>query len=108
VEFTKKGIRKVIGAICKKGEKYAKEEIFSPKRVLTSSIRVLGGELPLVSVKTDRPIPREKIMDVMKVIYKAKRRAPVKAGSILIRNVAGIGVNIIATKEVHKFSQGSL
>lgn len=100
VEFTNKGIERVEGALCKKGEEYAEEEIFFPKRVLTSTLLVLGGEIPLVSVKTDRPIPKEKIMDVMRVLYKERREAPIRAGDVLLRDVAGTGVDIIATKDV--------
>lgn len=104
VEFTKKGLRRVNGAVCKKGKVYAKEEIFSPKRVLTSIVLVSGGEIPVVSVKTDHPIPKEKMMDVMRVLYKERVDAPVKSGEIILRDVAGTGANIIATKDVPRVS----
>lgn len=95
------GVR-VENALCPKGKDYAYSEIFDPRRTITSSIVVEGGELPLVSVRTDRPIPKSKIFDVMREIKKAKLKAPIKAGDILIRNVAGTEANVIATKNVNK------
>ncbi|MCD6363637.1 MAG: DUF1667 domain-containing protein [Synergistetes bacterium] len=92
----------VENAICPKGKEYAKNEIFFPKRTIASSILVEGGELPLVSVKVDRPIPKDKIFDVMKEIKKACVKAPIKVGDILIENVAGTGANIVATKTVER------
>lgn len=93
---------KVENALCPKGKDYAYNEIFDPKRTIASSIVVEGGELPLVSVKIDRPIPKDKIFDVMKEIKEAKLKAPIKAGDILIRNVAQTEANVIATKNVDK------
>ncbi|KUK13795.1 MAG: DUF1667 domain-containing protein [Synergistetes bacterium] len=93
---------KVENALCPKGKEYAHNELFNPKRTIASSILVEEGELPLVSVKIDKPIPKSKIFEVMKEIKKAKVKAPVKIGDILIKNVAGTDANVIATKSVDK------
>lgn len=92
----------VTGNTCPRGADYGKKEVVAPTRTVTSSVRVLGGELPLVSVKTVPEIPKEKIFDVMKEIRAAKVNAPVNIGDVLIPSVAGTDSNIVATKNVKK------
>lgn len=90
----------VSGNTCRRGEDYAKKEVLSPTRIVTSTIPVLGGSLARVSVKTKRDIPKGKIMDVMEEIHKAGAKAPVKIGTVLIENCGGTGVPVIATRQV--------
>lgn len=92
----------VTGNTCPRGAEYGKNEVTAPMRSVTGSVRVEGGELPLVSVKTRSEIPKGKIFDVMREIRAASVPAPVKAGDVIIENAAGTGVNIIATKTVKK------
>ncbi len=90
------------GHQCKKGLPYAEEELFDPKRTLTSTIIVKGGELPLVSVRTTEPIPKDRMFDVMNCISQAEIDAPVKIGDVLVKNVLDLNVDIVATKKVSK------
>jgi CxxC motif-containing protein len=90
------------GEKCKKGIDYAMHEALDPRRMLTTSILVDMGEWPLVSVKSSHPVPKNKVFDVLKEIKKSRVNAPVKSGQILIKNVAGTGLNIVATKMVDK------
>ena len=90
----------VTGNTCPLGEKYGIKEVTHPTRIVTSSIAVEGGDLACVSVKTAEDIPKESIADVMKEIHGAVATAPIHVGDILIADVAGTGVDIIATKEI--------
>lgn len=90
------------GNKCKQGIDYAKSEALDPRRVLTSSILVENGDWPLVSVKTSKPVPKNKIIDVLSEIKKIKVKAPVKPGQFLIKNVANTGIDIVATKTIPK------
>jgi CxxC motif-containing protein len=90
------------GNKCKKGIEYARSEALSPKRMLTSSVLVYNGDWPLVSVKSSKPIPKNKVLEVLEIIKKKKLNAPIKIGEILIENVIGSGINIIATKSIKK------
>lgn len=92
----------VSGNKCKRGEEYAKNEITNPKRIITSTVKVLGGDRPLVSVKTDREVPKSLIFEIMKEINKAEAVAPVEIGDIIIENVLGTGANVVATSKVLK------
>ena len=91
---------KVEGNTCPKGEAYGKKEVTDPTRIVTSTVRVLGGVLPVVSVKTASDIPKEKIMDCARVLKNVKIQAPVAAGDVVLEDVCGTGVSVIATKNV--------
>ena len=84
-------IRQVEGNTCRRGDVYARKEVTNPTRIVTSTVRVTGGELPVVSVKTASDIPKEKIRRVA---------APVSIGDVVAENVAGTGVSIVATRNV--------
>ena len=92
----------VSGNTCNIGDTYAREEVLSPKRTVTSIIKVHGGELPVVSVKTKEAIPKEKISAVMEEIRMVSVDAPVTIGQVLIGNVTGTNVAVVATKEIKK------
>jgi len=93
-------VKGIVGELCKKGPKWAEMELVSPMRTVCSSVLVEGGELPLVSVRTQSPIPLGKIMDLMEEIKALKVKAPVKIGQVLLENPRGIKTKIIATREV--------
>ena len=94
----------VTGAGCPRGEAYFIQEITDPKRTLTSSVLVTGGEIPLCSVRLTEPIPIARIPDVMKEIRKMKVEAPLESGTVLIRDVLGLGSDVIATKTIRRIT----
>ncbi|HEC76258.1 MAG TPA: DUF1667 domain-containing protein [Thermoplasmatales archaeon] len=89
------------GNKCKRGEKYAIDEILHPKRMVTTSVFVKNGEYPLVSVRTSQPVPKEKVMEIVKEMKKISLEAPVKCGDVIVKNVAGTDADIIATRTVN-------
>lgn len=92
----------VSGNTCKRGEEYGKREVTAPVRTVTSTVKVEGGDAPVVPVRTKGDIPKGKIFDCMEEVRRAAIKAPVKLGDPVIQNVAGTGVDMIATKEVGK------
>lgn len=88
----------VTGNTCPHGKEYAEKEVTAPTRVVTSTVKILNADLARVSVKTEKDIPKEKIFECMAEIRRASVTAPVAIGDIVIENVAGTGVNVIATK----------
>ena len=92
-------VASVTGNTCPRGDKYARQECLHPERMVTSSVRVEGGRLPVVPVKTSQPIPKELIFDCMQEINKVVLKAPVKIGDVVIQNVLGCGADILATNE---------
>ena len=87
----------VKGNTCKRGEQYAIDECTNPVRMLTSTVKVNGGKLPVVPVKTAKPIPKGKMFDCIQVINSTVVDAPVKMGDVLIQDICGTGIDIIAT-----------
>ena len=90
----------VSGNTCKRGDVYARKEVTNPTRIVTSSVRVDGGELPVVSVKTREDIPKGKISEVMEALKAVCVQAPVQIGDVVLADVAGTGVDMVATKNV--------
>ena len=88
------------GHSCNRGEEYAREEFISPKRILTTTIQVENGFLPLIPVRSDKPIPKDKLKDSLKEIAKLKIKAPIKMGDILIKNILDLDINIIASRDL--------
>lgn len=91
-------VLEVRGNTCKRGEAYAQNECTNPKRTVTSTVLCEDG--CTVSVKTDEPIPKEKIFECMEVINSTTARLPIKIGDVIIKNVCGS--NIVATKNRSK------
>ena len=92
---------KVSGNTCLRGVKYAVDEVTAPKRMVTSSVPVTGSTMRRVSVKTNNPIPKEKIFEVLKLIKTVKATAPVVIGDVLYRNICD-GVDLISTSSAAK------
>ena len=90
------------GYNCKRGVEYATNEALDPKRMLASSVLVENGEWPLLSVKTSQPVPKEKIYSVLDEIKKIRVKAPIKRGTVILKNVAGTNIDIISTKTIKK------
>ncbi len=89
----------VKGNTCKRGETYAHQECTQPLRMITAVAPVKGSFTP-VSLKTRTPIPKSRIEDCMRAIDKLELSAPIHAGDVLIADVVGTGVDVIATKSV--------
>jgi len=92
----------ITGNTCRRGEDYARQELTSPTRVLTSTVRIEGGLYRRLPVITSANIPENKMMDVMREIDKVHVNAPVPIGCVLVENVCGLGVNIIASRTMEK------
>ncbi len=88
------------GNKCKKGINYAIEELTNPTRNIASTVCIEGAHLTRLPVKTSEPIPKGKIFECMNEINKIKLTAPVKMGDIIIENVRGTEVNILATRSL--------
>ena len=87
----------ITGYNCKRGEEYAATEFAHPVRILTTTIKTDSERSPLVPVRSEKAIPKEKMMECMEVIRKAQAKTPVKLYDVLVEDICGIGINIVAT-----------
>ena len=100
VEGEGENIISVTGNICKRGEVYASAEFCHPVRILTTTIKTDSETTPLVPVRSEKPLPKEKVMDCMEVIRKQVAKTPVEVYDVLVENICDTGINIVATGSV--------
>ncbi len=91
---------KITGYTCRKGEEYAREEFIAPKRIITATMRVEDGFLPIIPVRTDKPVPKELIFELIKELSCVTVKAPIKAEDVLIENIRNLGANVIASRDM--------
>lgn len=92
----------VTGNSCEKGAAYGKKELTNPTRVVTSTVRVEGGEKRRVSVKTNRDIPKGKMLEAVALLNTVCLTAPVHIGDVVLEDILGTGVDFVATGTVLK------
>lgn len=90
----------VTGNACPRGEKYALAEITNPTRMLTTTVRIYNAIHPRLPVKTSSPIPKGKMFEVMELIDGIRVAAPVAIGDVIVHDVLGTGVDIIACADM--------
>lgn len=109
MEVVKDGTSKdgyeVSGNQCLRGKVYGIKEMRNPTRVLTSTVKITEGKLPRLPVTTKGAIPKELIMEAMKVINQVEVKAPVKVGKVIIKNLLDTGVDVVATRSMDKDSR---
>jgi CxxC motif-containing protein len=93
-------IVEVVGGECKLGVEYAKKEFTNPERILTTTVRVEGGVLPVLPVRTEKPIPKKLIKDCLRKLAEVVVKAPIKCGQVIYANIMDTGVNVIASREL--------
>lgn len=102
VELENSQVLSVTGNSCKIGKDYARKECTNPTRIVTSSVFVEGGEIGVVSVKTEKDIPKDKIFACIEILKGIVVTAPIKIGDVIVRDIAGTGVNMVASKNVER------
>ena len=91
---------RVEGFGCRRGHDYAIAEVEHPERMLTTTVPACGFSVRMVPVRTNRPIPRDMRTQAMGEIRRVRVRHPVKVGDVIIKNLLGLGVDVIATRQV--------
>ena len=105
LEYNSEGLGKTEGFIvsgnkCNRGSAYAVKEMTAPTRMLPTTVKIREGSLKRLPVRTEQPVPKELIFDCMAVINEIEVQAPVKVGDVVLTNILGTGVNIIATRSM--------
>ena len=88
----------VTGNSCPRGAKYAETEIADPRRMLTTTVRIAGGLLPLLPVVSSDVLPKGKIAECAAYLHHVKVQAPVQTGEVIVADILGLGVDIIASR----------
>ena len=93
-------LREITGQACKRGIALVREELTAPKRVLTTTMRVKGGALPLVPVRSTAALPKELLLPVAALLRGVALEAPVREHQVVVSNVLDSGVDIIASRDL--------
>lgn len=93
-------IQEITGFTCKRGEDYARKEVLDPTRTVTSVVFIDSESERMLPVKTKEDIPKDKIFEIMEALKSVRVKAPVKIGQVILKNAAGTGVPVVATKDV--------
>jgi len=91
---------KINGYACQRGLEYGTQEFLEPKRTLITTMRIKNGVLPVLPVRSDKELPKNKIFEAIKIINQYEIEAPIKMGDIIIENLLNLGVNVIASRDM--------
>ena len=101
VEGEGETISTIEGYSCKRGLEYASAEFAHPVRILTTTVKLVGEKHDLLPVRSSAPVPKEKLFDCMAVIRTTEVARPVKCYDVIVPNICGTGVDIVATKTIN-------
>lgn len=93
-------VLEVTGNDCKVGARYAEEEFRDPRRVMTTTVAVRDGTLPLLPVRTDRAIPKRLVADAVMALAGMVVEAPISGGQIVYPDIVDTGVDVIASRDL--------
>ena len=94
--------REVSGQHCNRGAKYAKQEFVDPRRTFSTTIPIEGALYARLPVKLDRPVPKDRIMEAVAAVHQLSARAPVKLGDVLLDDLLGQGVRVVASRSMRR------
>ena len=93
-------IHEISGNECQRGEDYARQEYSDPRRMVSTTVTCLSGLWPRLPVKTAEAVPKNKVIEVVRVLHTLKIKAPVQMGQVVLDNIAGTGIAAIATRSL--------
>ncbi len=105
VEMADGAVAGVAGNLCARGPVYARAEVTNPTRMMASTVRLRNGAVAQLPVKTRSPIPKGKVADSVRALAGVEIPAPVELGRVILENVCGTGVDVIATRTVECLSE---
>ncbi len=97
---------RVSGQACRRGVRYAREEVTNPRRIVTTTVRVRHGSLPVVPVRSEVPIPKDRIPAALVELRGVVLSAPVEEHQVVLPSVAGTGIAVVASRSLPRVAIG--
>jgi CxxC motif-containing protein len=94
------GSLQVDGNSCREGLQYGKEEFSDPRRIVTGTIKIWGGILPVLPVRTTAGVPRDRVRALYSSLRSITAEAPVYCGQIILQNVGNTKADLVATRDL--------
>lgn len=88
-------IKEITGFSCNRGKEYASTEFIAPKRTLTTTVRAKNYVSPVIPVRTDKPVPKESVMECMDILNHLVVEGPFEVGKVVVENILGSGANVV-------------
>jgi len=85
---------------CKRGEEYVKAELTDPRRMVATTVKILGSLHPLLPVYTAKPFPKPRIRELLTALQQVELSAPVTMGVVVVKDALGTGIDILASREM--------
>lgn len=102
VELRDSDVVSMVGNKCAKGKEFVLQELEEPMRVLTTTIRIRGAKWTMLPVRTDEPIPKRLLFELVKELANIEVQAPVTMSDVIVADIAGTGANIVATRRMKR------
>jgi CxxC motif-containing protein len=90
------------GNKCARGLEFVKNEMISPVRSLTTTVRTSFPQMPVLPVRTNGEVPKEKIKEIIRELSKVVITEKISIGEIVAANILGTGCDIIAASDILK------
>ena len=100
VEVVEKTAMKVEGYTCKKGKKYAEQEVSDPRRMLTTTVSISGGLWSRIPVRSASAVPKDLVMKICRDLHRIQLQSPVKMGTVVLENAGETGISILAARSM--------
>ncbi|MFO7778104.1 MAG: DUF1667 domain-containing protein [Nitriliruptoraceae bacterium] len=90
----------VRGNSCKRGVRYGTQEHLDPRRAVSTTVWLHGGPCERLPVRAAEPVPKDEVRAFVDALQGLVVEAPVPFGAVLLSDVAGTGIDLIATREI--------
>jgi len=102
LDITREGqtVLKVDGSGCKRGQEYVRRELLDPRRMVATTMSVLGSTHPVLPVYTSGPFPKPRIRELLASLREVQLQAPIKMGDIVMKDALGEGIDILASRDM--------
>lgn len=105
VEVRDSNIVSLKGNKCDKVKEFVQQELKEPMRVLTTTVRIKGAKWAMLPVRTDKPIPKRLFTQAIAELSGIDLQAPVYISDVIVKDIAGSGANIVATRSMNLMSE---
>lgn len=95
----------VTGNECEIGRRYAEEEFRDPRRMVTTTVKVENGILPLLPVVSTRPIPKSLVREAVRALADIVVEAPVREGQVVLPDILGTGADMVASRRMDRLQE---
>ncbi len=102
LEIVGGAITEIEGNKCKIGQKYARQEFTDPRRMLSTTVACRDGLWPRLPVKTAEAIPKAMMGEIARSLHLLSVTAPVEIGTVIVENICGTGIKVVATRSMPK------